>query len=275
MIKSRQQLIIKPNPQVNQTSCIFCGTEVTTRAPLELMTADEFKIVCEKCGYERAPELVKLLHYFYDHLIEFVPKTNDDKKSTIELYRVFTIINNFEVDDQTYDHVIIRWFVVDRKETVVPYAEAIKNYQFAKDQMHQYPETALKELFTEDEIIQFQSYLKEYQKMECEIEDVLLPIPFNSAGYGAISLENRPDINLLYEAENYHLPFKIAGYYDLSQAVNVTWRKNGVDFLQKILEKLNIEGGDVVHHHQLITELKDEGFCVETCLTKHELNKRC
>ena len=107
-----------------------------------------------------------------------------------------------------YKNVVISWFVLERPVPLeLPYAEMIEEgYDPTVDVDYIDPAGCLHEYFTEAE-----------GKGRPVITPAKLPIPLNAMPFTAIPLGGPQDCLLLHERKTYTLPFKVEGYYDLSQ----------------------------------------------------------
>jgi hypothetical protein len=153
----------------------------------------------------------------------------------IKLFTAESIVNEYS----GYKNVKFNWFVVERYQPQAPYSELIKDYIPSEE--HQYSKDAIKEFFTEEEVILFEKYL--YRKhaddqKKLEIEEVDLPIPNNMLPFGAIGEGSLDGYYDLYGEVGYNLPFAVSAYYDL---------EGNEDFRQKVKaeerkEKKRIEG---------------------------------
>jgi len=132
------------------------------------------------------------------------------------LYGVYSEVNDFDSWGARWKSVTINWFVVDRKIPPVPYETSIKSYRpNSKDPgKYRYPEGFIDECFTYQETNALTEYLKRYPG-ECKISEVELPIEPNLAGNGALAIGGLEGFYMLSKDENYNLPFKVWGYYDL------------------------------------------------------------
>jgi hypothetical protein len=89
-----------------------------------------------------------------------------------------------------------------------------------------YTTEALEELFTLDEAEALKAYLDKRHDGAgtTDIVEVKLPIPFNSAGFGAHGVGRSADFYMLDRDEGYDLPFRAWAYYDLANASNAPER---------------------------------------------------
>ena len=132
----------------------------------------------------------------------------------------------FRMDDfvdaqgKAWESVPITLFVADdNREPLVPYEVGIENYGGEQDQYKQF---ALLSLFSEDEVRQLASYLKEKQGIEAEIDEVELPIndiwpwlkDINPTQQGFMGVS---------EAICSHMGLRIAAYFDIRGSK--TWKE--------------------------------------------------
>jgi len=108
-------------------------------------------------------------------------------------------------------NVNIRWLYEDRRTAPpVPYQEAIKGYAGPD----QYPESAVDELFTEEEAEALRRYLDNFPG-QTTISGAALPFPRDSMGLSMIPLGGPQRDYDLSGQDAYPLSFKVRGYYDL------------------------------------------------------------
>jgi len=134
------------------------------------------------------------------------------------LYTVRSKINIFNGEVFLYDSEV-DWFVSDRKNPVVPYDQAIRDYRRDKENLHRYPEGTIDELFTEEEANAFKNYLQTFHGVSCQITEKKLPIPFNTISCGGIPVGGETQRYYLDEEKEYDLPFKVNGLYKLQHRV--------------------------------------------------------
>jgi hypothetical protein len=126
-----------------------------------------------------------------------------------------------------------------------PYAKLIEGYDPKKWAIH-YAEAYVDELFTEDEAKQLKAYLdREHGDAGVTtIREVQLPAPNNRAGVGSMAVGGGDDFHMLFERQDYSLPFKAAAYFDLRNCQL-------------------IDGSDV-YHERLLLLFEDGGMRMQT-----------
>ena len=133
----------------------------------------------------------------------------------IELFRVTSVADEF----RGCKNVAIKWFVFERPVPLeLPYAEMIEEgYDPTVDVDYIDPAGCLHEYFTEAEANALADYLEAEGNGRPVITPAKLPIPLNAMPFTAIPLGGPQDCLRLHERKTYTLPFKVEGYYDLSQ----------------------------------------------------------
>lgn len=135
-----------------------------------------------------------------------------------KIYHVYSIVNNFRYKKIFYDKLKINWFIADRKEPPVPFEQAILNYSSLSTAARARPENHIKECFTSEEAEALKKYLADVQKTSAVIEEKELPI--NNTEKGRRDLPPGPgtDFIALYKKQNYDLPFKVEGIFNVKMA---------------------------------------------------------
>ena len=82
-----------------------------------------------------------------------------------DLYQVHSVVNNFIYRGIYYNNLKINWFVINRKEPVVPFERAIENYSELPFAARVNPENFIKQCFTLAETESLEQYLASTQKM--------------------------------------------------------------------------------------------------------------
>jgi hypothetical protein len=137
----------------------------------------------------------------------------------VKLYLPYGTLRSFK----GHSHVTLHWFIKDRKEPVVPYAQLIQSYrQLSLEEQHR-AQRVVDELFTGDEFLAFRRYLYDQYKEDLRTEVLVPPVLagkqntsksrglirpfedcFESEGGGFCKLS---------EQAGYSLPFVVWGYY--------------------------------------------------------------
>jgi len=113
--------------------------------------------------------------------------------------------------------VCLDWFVVDRARPIAPYAELIAGYDEPSDHDYTYPKGAVDELFSAAEARALIEYLDKHLGTEStqSMKQAGIPIDRNTCGLGAIPVGGPQGFLMLSERNEWPLPFKVWGYYDL------------------------------------------------------------
>lgn len=131
----------------------------------------------------------------------------------IRLFSARSVMKEYFFRGNLWRKLPMYWFVHERKTPVFPYHLVIKDYRKGKDKMHLYPEDAINELFTEKEINAFSMYLQKAYQLDCEINEVELPIEFNRMGHVGIPIDSITDWYQIHLEDTYYLPFKVNGFF--------------------------------------------------------------
>ena len=138
------------------------------------------------------------------------------KRIGTKLYKVYSTIDDWPHRAERYNGVSVTWYVREREEPPVPYEEAIE----APDRVsHIYLQSLLDGLFTEKELSMFRKYLAEKHGNKVSAKVVELPLTGCEMAVWDLPLDSRRNIHLLDEEECYDLPFKVGGWYDISNSV--------------------------------------------------------
>lgn len=135
-----------------------------------------------------------------------------------KMYHVFSIVNHFRYKKIFYDKLKINWFMKDREEPSVPLDQAILNYSSLSTAGRVHPENHIKECFTSEEAEALKKYLAEVQKTSAVIEEKVLPISESEKGYRDLPSGPGTDFIALYKKQNYDLPFKVEGIFNVKMA---------------------------------------------------------
>jgi hypothetical protein len=180
------------------------------------------------------------------------------------LYKAYSISNLTRGTTIYYD-VRFNWYCLERDQPPFPYEEIIAGYARLDAKEKTVWEREAKRFFTEKEIEDLESYLNERYGMNLTAEKV--PLPIEERGYlfeeGSSVVY---DFLELSEREGYSLPFKVWGYYTLEHCLASPTLENGVSFLLKAFERLQIAPN--FSHAQLEAVSKilhdEEGLFVQT-----------
>jgi len=154
------------------------------------------------------------------------------------LYKAYSISNLTKGKSVFYD-VRFNWYSLERNEPPFPYEDMIAGYAGLDEKQKTIMEREAKRFFTEKEIEELGSYLQDKYGMDLNTEKIALPIEervsFFEEGSSVIY-----DFLELSERDDYPLAFKVWGYYTLEQCLASPTLENGVAFLKKALERLNL-----------------------------------
>lgn len=135
----------------------------------------------------------------------------------IKLYHVSSDVKEKgEFRGYTFEGYTINWYVDGRDTPLVPFGEAIRDYDPC-DPPH-YTEGYIKELFSIEEANLLKDYLNNRPEhyIKTTIEEVPLPVSDNMMGYGAIPIGGPDLMRILFDCADYKLPFRVCGHYYLA-----------------------------------------------------------
>jgi hypothetical protein len=135
-----------------------------------------------------------------------------------KLYHCYSIVNNLGYKGIHYDKVKISWFVKGREKPQVPFEQAIANYSTLTAAARSYPENYILERFTQMEVELLKGYLSSVQKIKAAAEEIKLPVSENKKGYKDVPPIPGTDFIVLHEKQNYNLPFKVEGIFNIKLA---------------------------------------------------------
>ncbi|MDY0042029.1 MAG: hypothetical protein RBS57_17085 [Desulforhabdus sp.] len=159
-------------------------------------------------------------------------------ESTLRLFRAHST-GNITRRGQVYHDVKFNWYCVERPEPVAPWEDLIANSNRLEERHLNALKKDVSRYFTEEEIVRLGNYLQERYGLELSSEEVALPIKRKGVFF-AEGDEVIYDFIELSEQENYHLPFKVWGYYTITGCLSSPDLNNGVLFLQKSFELLGL-----------------------------------
>jgi hypothetical protein len=160
--------------------------------------------------------------------------------TTTKLYDVTSVIDEWPHRGSLYNGVQVTWFVDSRDtDPRFDYAAMLEGYELTVQRDYRdlrqsssdaearmaaghYERRLVDDLFTEDEAAQLAAHLNIAYGTEVEITEKPLPIATMSPeGYGYISVSSIPygpvECYELYKHDDYNLPFRVCGYYDMRQ----------------------------------------------------------
>lgn len=130
-----------------------------------------------------------------------------------KLYRACAIVP--QLDD--HKDVEVNLFRANRPVPVVDPRIGIEGYARLNETFRSYPECALSEYFTQDEIGPVVAWAAEDYSIQVQVSRVRLPIPDNIGGYGCAQ-DGRLHRRVLFSSPKNRRPFplfNLHGYYDL------------------------------------------------------------
>jgi hypothetical protein len=132
------------------------------------------------------------------------------------LFTVHSLVRNFLYQGNRYEEVKINWFVLERKQSLVPFAAAIQDYDQLDEKERAFPEEYVNEQFSREEAEALKNYLDHQPLTATRIEAVELPVAANASGCRRLSAAGAGGAFLpLYKGKGYSLPFKVEGYFSV------------------------------------------------------------
>jgi len=132
------------------------------------------------------------------------------------LFTVHSLVRNFLFAGNRYEEVKINWFVVDRKQSLVPFATAIQDYGQLDEKERAFPEEYVNEQFSQAEAGALKKYLDRQPLTTTQIEAIELPVVPNASGCRRLTSNAGGGAFLpLYKGKGYSLPFKVEGYFSV------------------------------------------------------------
>ena len=134
------------------------------------------------------------------------------------LFHAYSVTDEFPHRGGQYDGVRITWFMERRDKLIVSPSDVISDYFSMDDHDRAYAEDYIGSLFTHDEVLQLRGYLSD-QGDRGEFESRLVKFPVQRSdglvSVGAMAVGGSDDFYMLNEEDEYSLPFKVWGYYDV------------------------------------------------------------
>ncbi len=141
--------------------------------------------------------------------------------------------------DTVYHDVRFNWYCLDRELPIWRYEELIADYGRLEEKHRSLMEKEVDRLFTEEETKALRQYLTDKYGMGLEVEEV--PLPVRERGYLFKEGESVIyDFIELSERAGYWLSFKVWGYYTLNRSLSSPAMENGVRFLRKALQLMDL-----------------------------------
>ncbi|MCX6558717.1 MAG: hypothetical protein NTW95_15015 [Candidatus Aminicenantes bacterium] len=132
------------------------------------------------------------------------------------LFTVHSLVRNFVYQGKRYEEVKINWFVLERKQSLVPFEAAIQEYVQLDEKERAFPEEYVNEQFSREEAEALKQYLDRQPLTTTLIETIELPVAANASGCRRLSANAGGGAFLpLYKGKGYSLPFKVEGYFSV------------------------------------------------------------
>jgi hypothetical protein len=182
--------------------------------------AEEETRFCETCG----AQIFRGSSFCHQCGMKIIFETEQDipieKKDLeeYELYQVHSVMNNFIYRGISYNNLKINWFVVNRKEPLVSFEQAIENYSELPFAARVNPENFIKQCFTLAEAESLKRYLADAQKIKAVIVGCPLPVKGHVNGFRDVPPPPGTDYVILHKKPNYNLPFKVEGIFNIKVA---------------------------------------------------------
>lgn len=166
----------------------------------------------------------------------------------MRLYRAWSLVDDFNGQDQ----VLFNWFVVGRKEPVIPYSCLIENYDESEDESI-YDHMLVNEYFTWDETEELRSYLWSAHQLRLMVEEVPLPVRSGGLSYGLRLISGVQGFYALADEEGYPLEISVLGHYDPAVETEPGSLSGkdiqiSTDFLNRVFDRLGLPA---VEEHEL------------------------
>jgi len=131
------------------------------------------------------------------------------------IFAVHSLVRNFQYQGKYYEEVKISWFVLERKNPLVPYAAAIQDYGQLDEKERAFPEEYVNEQFSLEEAEALKKYLDSQPTTTTRIEAIELPVMPNASGCRRLAAGSGNDFLALHRGNSYSLPFKVSGYFSV------------------------------------------------------------
>jgi len=131
------------------------------------------------------------------------------------IFAVNSLVRNFHYQGKYYEEVKINWFVLERKMPLVPYAAAIQDYAQLDEKERVFPEEYVNEQFSQEEAASLKRFLDRQPATTTQIEAIEIPVMANVSGCRRLAAGSGNDFLALHKGKNYHLPFKVEGYFSV------------------------------------------------------------
>jgi hypothetical protein len=129
-----------------------------------------------------------------------------------KLYHVNSLVPEFH----GYKNVDLHWFVCKHERPLgLSYSELITGYDQIDPSDRAYPESAVDEMFTFKEATALLAWLKKHRRAQHSLKQAELPIKRNTMGVSCIAVGGLQDFLMVWESEDWDLPFQAEAYFDL------------------------------------------------------------
>jgi DNA polymerase III delta prime subunit len=135
-----------------------------------------------------------------------------------KIFSVNSLVRNFPYQGKHYEEVKVNWFVLERKNPLVPYATAIQDYEQLDEKERAFPEEYVNEQFSHEEAGALRKYLDRQPATTTQIETIELPVMPNVSGCRRLPAGGGNDFLPLHRGKGYSLPFKVEGYFSVRYA---------------------------------------------------------
>jgi hypothetical protein len=182
--------------------------------------ADENTGFCEVCGAQLFPDsgYCSQCGTKVPAMKEIHSSRERKDLSQYQLYKVYSIINNFLYRGTYFDNLKIDWFVVDQQELHVPFEKAIEGYKQLSLTARISPQNYITQCFSWEQANLLKKYLASLQKTNATIQGCQLPVGSNVSGYRDVPPPRGTDFILLHKKSIYNLPFKVEGFFNTKMA---------------------------------------------------------
>jgi hypothetical protein len=131
------------------------------------------------------------------------------------LFAVHSQFRNFLYDGKQYEEIKITWFILARKNPLVPFTSAILDYAQLDEKERAFPEEYLNEQFCREEAEALKKYLDRRPDTKTQIEEIELPVSANASGCRRLARGGGNDFYILHQEKAYSLPFRVEGFFSV------------------------------------------------------------
>ena len=134
-----------------------------------------------------------------------------------KIYRVHSVANGVTYKDKMFNNVPIEWFIVGRTESLVPFENAIADYNTLDPEMRRDLEEYLMEQFSLEQAEQWRNFLIQ-RSSKTWIEEIELPLVDNRKSFKKLEPLAGTGFYPVYKNKGYTLPFKVEGFFNTAVA---------------------------------------------------------